>query len=231
MDKGEIGKFPVNDTLETPFMHARAIWDDRIGSARVQAYSWRLVAFFSLLMTALMGCALIWRSTTASVIPYIVEVDKQGSVLLVGSPKTQTWEPGEGVQRYFLREWLSGVRSVPGDPAVLRESWLRVYAGATAQAQGLLDEQVHEENPFTLREKFTRKVEITAMVKVSAASWRVEWTEKTFDRQGQAASPRNTMMGLFELRRVAPTTRAEIEANPLGLFVEHFSLSKIGGAK
>ncbi|GAB5378045.1 MAG: hypothetical protein AcusKO_45070 [Acuticoccus sp.] len=37
---------------ETPYQKAAQAWDERIGSARVQARNWRLMAFGSLILSA-----------------------------------------------------------------------------------------------------------------------------------------------------------------------------------
>jgi type IV secretory pathway TrbF-like protein len=44
---------------ETPYQRAAQVWDDRIGSARVQAKNWRLMAFGSLALSAALsaGCS------------------------------------------------------------------------------------------------------------------------------------------------------------------------------
>ena len=34
---------------ETPFQRAEQVWDERIGSARVQARNWRILAFGNLI--------------------------------------------------------------------------------------------------------------------------------------------------------------------------------------
>ena len=41
------------DTPEpvTPYQKAAQLWDERLGSARVQARNWRLMAFFCLIFT------------------------------------------------------------------------------------------------------------------------------------------------------------------------------------
>lgn len=36
---------------ETPYQRAGQLWDERIGSARVQARNWRLMAFGCLMLT------------------------------------------------------------------------------------------------------------------------------------------------------------------------------------
>ena len=38
--------------LETPYQRASQVWDERIGSARVQAKNWRLIAFGNLALAA-----------------------------------------------------------------------------------------------------------------------------------------------------------------------------------
>ena len=43
---------------ETPYQRAAQIWDDRIGSARVQARNWRFMAFGSLALSMGLSAAL-----------------------------------------------------------------------------------------------------------------------------------------------------------------------------
>jgi type IV secretion system protein TrbL len=54
----------------------RQVWDERIGSARVQAKNWRLMAFGSLALSAGFAAALVWQSARGTVVPWVVQVDK-----------------------------------------------------------------------------------------------------------------------------------------------------------
>src|SRR5262249_38992285 len=47
---------------ETPYQKAAQAWDERIGSARVQAGNWRLIAFGNLLLAAGLAAGLVWQS-------------------------------------------------------------------------------------------------------------------------------------------------------------------------
>jgi type IV secretion system protein VirB5 len=58
----------------TPYQKAAQVWDERIGSARVQAKNWRLIAFGSLILSVGLASALVWQSTQGTVTPWIVEV-------------------------------------------------------------------------------------------------------------------------------------------------------------
>src|SRR5437588_2326364 len=62
----------------TPYQKAAQIWDERIGSARVQARNWRLIAFGNLFLAAGLAGGMIWQAARGTVTPLVVEVDKLG---------------------------------------------------------------------------------------------------------------------------------------------------------
>src|SRR5260370_525759 len=59
---------------ETPYQRAGQVWDERIGSARVQARNWRLIAFGGLLLSTGLSGGLLWQSMQSRVLPYLLEV-------------------------------------------------------------------------------------------------------------------------------------------------------------
>lgn len=64
----------------TPHQKAAQAWDEPIGSARVQARNWRLMAFFC---PGASGATLVWQATRGSVVPYVFEVDRLGAAQVV----------------------------------------------------------------------------------------------------------------------------------------------------
>ena len=68
---------------ETPYQRAAQVWDDRIGSARVQARNWRYMAFGSLVLAAGLSAALVWQSANGSIVPWVVQVDRLGQAQAV----------------------------------------------------------------------------------------------------------------------------------------------------
>src|SRR3981189_321247 len=62
----------------TPYQKAAQVWDERIGSARVQARNWRLMAFGCLLLSGGLAASLVWQSTQGTTTPWVVEVDRLG---------------------------------------------------------------------------------------------------------------------------------------------------------
>lgn len=63
-------RYATTPETETPYRRAGQIWDTRIGSARVQAKNWRLMAFGSLFLAAGAGAALLYQSLQGSVVPW-----------------------------------------------------------------------------------------------------------------------------------------------------------------
>src|SRR5262244_3115201 len=61
---------------ETPYQKAAQVWDERIGSARVQARNWRLIAFGNLFLAAGLAGGMIWQAARGTVVPWVVQVDK-----------------------------------------------------------------------------------------------------------------------------------------------------------
>ena len=74
---------------ETPYQKAAQVWDERIGSARVQAKNWRLMAFGCLLLSGGLASALVWQSIRGTVTPWVVEVDRLGQAQAVAPADSQ----------------------------------------------------------------------------------------------------------------------------------------------
>ncbi len=110
----------------TPYQKAAQVWDERIGSARVQAQNWRLMALGSLGLSIVLAGILLWLGRTSAVIPYIVEVDPRGGARAVG-PAAEVYKPSDAQIAFHLARFVEGVRGLSIDAG----------RGAAELAQGL----------------------------------------------------------------------------------------------
>ena len=60
----------------TPYQRAAQVWDDRIGSARVQAKNWRLAFFGCLALSGGLAGGLVWQSARGTTTPWVGAVVK-----------------------------------------------------------------------------------------------------------------------------------------------------------
>src|ERR1041384_5519914 len=77
-----------------PYRKAAQVWDERIGSARVQARNWRLMAFGCLLLSAGLAASLLWQSAQGTITPWVVEVDHLGQAQAV-APASPFYQPAD----------------------------------------------------------------------------------------------------------------------------------------
>src|SRR5690606_37953932 len=132
---------------ETPFQRAGQLWDERIGSARVQARNWRLMAFGGLGLAAGLSGALIWQSMQSRVVPYVVEVDRLGQAQAI-APADRDYRPTDPQIAWFLARLVTDIRARSLDPVLMRENWLQAYDFVTTRGSVFLDDYARSANPF-----------------------------------------------------------------------------------
>ncbi len=161
--------------------------DERIGSARVQAKNWRLMAFGCLALALLMAGGLVWRSAQSIVTPYVMEVDQSGQVRTVGEAATP-YRPTDAQTAHHLARFVTLVRSLSIDPIVVRQNWLDAYDYTTDRGAAVLNDYARVNDPFARIGKESVTVQITSVVRASDASFNVRWTERRYVN-GAAAGP------------------------------------------
>lgn len=207
----------------TPYQKAAQMWDERIGSARVQARNWRLMSFGCLALSVGLSGGLLWQSMQSRVAPYVVEVDKFGEARAV-APAIQNYQPTDTQIAWHLGRFIVNVRSVSTDPVLVRQNWLAAYDFATDRAALFLNEYARTSDPF--RDIGTRSVsvQVTSVVRASDASFQVKWTEQVFERGSLAGTTRWTAILTVVIQ--PPRTADTLRKNPLGLFVNAIDWSR-----
>jgi type IV secretory pathway TrbF-like protein len=207
----------------TPYQAAQQQWDQRIGSARVQAKNWRLMALGTLILAFVMAGGLLWLSTRSIVTPYVVEVDTQGSVRAVG-PAMEIYRPTDAQIDYHLSRFLRNVRSIPIDPIVLRDDWLEAYDYATDRAAAELNDYARVKEPFANVGRLSIAIEVTSVVRASENSFQLRWIERTY--QNGALNSTERWTAILSIVLQTPKDVARIRKNPLGIYVDGLDWSR-----
>ena len=208
---------------ETPYQRAAQAWDDRIGSARVQAKNWRLMAFGSLFLSGGLTAGLVWQSATGSIVPWVVQVDRLGQAQAI-APADAAYQPTDPQVAWHLARLVEEVRSVPADPIILRQNWLRAYDYTTSAGALALNDYARTNDPFAKLGHQQISVEIASVIRASPASFRVAWTERRFQDGALAATERWTAILTIVIQ--TPRDAETLKKNPLGVYVTALNWSK-----
>ncbi|MES0151066.1 conjugal transfer protein TrbF [Mesorhizobium sp. M0012] len=207
----------------TPYQKAAQLWDERIGTARVQARNWRLMAFGCLALATGLSGGLLWQSMQGRVVPYVVEVDRFGETRAV-APAIQTYEPTDAQIAWHLGRFIQNVRSVSTDAVLVRQNWLSAYDFATDRGALFLNEYAKANDPFGKIGTRSVSVQVTSVVRASDSSYQVKWTEQVFERGSLASTTRWT--GILTIVIRPPNNTDQLSKNPLGVFINAIDWSR-----
>ena len=211
----------------TPYQKAAQVWDERIGTSRVQARNWRWMAFGCLALSLLVVGGLLRQLGRSTVVPYVVEVDALGQVRAVGSAM-EIDRPNDAQVARELERFIRNVRSLPLDPVVLRANWLEAYDYATSRGATVLNAYAREHDPFTRVGRVTVAVEVTSVVRASESSFQVRWIERSTVNGAPSGVERWT--AIVTLVVEPPRDVERLRKNPFGIYVNGLDWSRELGA-
>ena len=208
---------------ETPYQRAAQVWDERIGSARVQARNWRFMAFGSLALSAGLSAALVWQSTSGSIVPWVVQVDKLGQAQAV-APAVADYRPTDPQIAFHLARFIEQVRAIPADAIIVRQNWLRAYEFTTQAGALALNDYARANDPFTKVGKQQISIEVSSVIRASPDSFRVAWIERRYQDGSLASTER--WSAILTVIVQTPRDPEKLRANPLGIYVNAINWSK-----
>ena len=208
---------------ETPYQRAAQVWDDRIGSARVQAKNWRLAFFGTLALSSGLTAGIIWQGARGTIVPWVVQVDKFGEAQAV-APADAGYNPTDPQIAFHLARFIEQVRAIPADPIIVRENWLRAYDFTSDKGALALNDYARANDPFAKIGQEQVAVDVASVIRASTDSFRVAWTERHYQDGSLAETTR--WSAILTIAVQTPRTPDALRKNPLGLFINAINWSK-----
>jgi type IV secretion system protein VirB5 len=214
-----------NAPADSPYARAAAAWDERIGSARVQARNWRLAACMSLLLALVLGAGVVVMGVKKQVATYVVEVDKLGMPGRI-TLANQAYQPTSAQVGYFVGQLVRLVRERPLDPVVMRQQWMQAYQFLAGSAVNAMNEFAATDSGLASKAGggIARTVQISNILQKSNTTYQVRWLETTYVNGIKRSEEPWT--GLFEVKLIPPRNEADVFNNPLGCYVTEFTWSR-----
>ena len=154
----------------TPYQRAAQQWDDRIGSARVQAKNWRLAFFGALALSGGLSAGLVWQSARGHIVPWVVQVDRLGQAQAI-APATADYQPNDAQIAFYLARFIEQVRGIPADAIIVRQNWLRAYDFTTQAGALALNDYARSNDPFAEVGRQQVAVEVSSVIRASPSSF------------------------------------------------------------
>ncbi len=209
-----------------PYVEARREWNERYGDYIHQAQHWRMMAIISGVIALIAVGGVAYIGAQSKIVPYVVQVDKLGSVAAVDrADQPDTVDPR--VVKAYLARFVADWRTVTIDRQAQKGAIDRVYAMLPSSSVALtkVNDYFSANNPFTVSSKRSVAVAVTNLLPISDRTWQVEWQEVTRDSRGQVQSTVRMKVSIL-VGITPPTDESLMLINPLGVYVTDLNWSR-----
>lgn len=211
-------------STNNPYIAARREWNHMFGDFIKAKHNWQRIAYLLAASNVLLLVSLIHVSDRSRFIPYVVSEDTSGNTSFSGFlQKSTVVNPLE--VNAFVRRYITNMRSVIADPVAQKEALDFVYATSANQSVNMLNAYYKNNSPFTQAKQHTVEVQIDNVIQKSTQTWQVDWTEIQRNLSGNVTNQTH-WEALVTVGHQPVTAAAEINVNPLGLFVNYVSWSQ-----
>ncbi|HEX5656750.1 MAG TPA: VirB8/TrbF family protein [Polyangiales bacterium] len=209
-----------------PYLVGAREYSDYFGTRALEVQRYRRSLAWSVGLNVVLGVALVAVTLLCRAVPYVVQTDRTGYQVAIG-PAERVGPSDERVRIAASAKWIRALRTVVTDEAAQVEFKREVHAmlasGTAAKQKAVewLDKQAGSRNSAR-----TVSVEITRVAPREGGKLiEVEWLEH--ERVGTTTRSESQYAAIVTLARSSLQRLDEIVANPLGLFVIDFSVSKL----
>jgi type IV secretion system protein VirB5 len=214
-----------------PFLTARNEFANAFSDLAQGKRNWQVIAYALMGLVTLVTIAYVRLAQSARVVPYVVQVDRLGQVVAVGTAD-ELKRPDQRLVASQLAQFVRAIRTVLPAPAAAAEAELlrRGYAFVAPQAAAFLNDYFArpEHDPRVLGTRLTRQVEVASVLRLPHSDvWRLQWTETERATEPDGSTRTVAWEGYVSVKLVPPSSAEVIQENPLGLSVTSISWTQV----
>lgn len=154
---------------------------------------------------------------------WVVEVDQHGEARTV-EPAAADYSPTDPQVAWHLARFIEQVKSIPADPIVVRQNWLRAYEFTTDRGAAALNDYARGNDPFGKVGRQQISIDISSVIRASPESFRVAWSERHYENGQLSSTERWTAILTVVIQ--PPRDAERLRANPLGIYVNAINWSQ-----
>lgn len=211
----------------SPYMAAREEWNERYGDYIARARNWRAVAFVSSFASLILAGGVVFMSLQTRFVPYIVEVDRDGTAQRVEYASKAT-PVSPQLMKAMLARFVTDWRSVSPDSTLQKAAIMRVYKMLPNGAPALetVNGYFRSNSPFAAAQHSTVSINLIGTpLKISDDSWQVEWWESRHSLAGNVvAQARYKAMMMVVVKETQENDKQALDLdNPIGIYVTNLN--------
>ena len=211
---------------DNPYLSARAEYGDRYGAAVNEAARWRQIALFLLLLSLAFSGMMIWMATQNKVIPYVVQVDRQGYSVAIKSAEEGSALDSRVVIAALAR-FFTNFKTIMVDTYAQRAMVNSVYdyVARDSSAEGVVSNYYRNNNPFVGGD-YTTQVDVKSVLAIGGGgkSWQVLWTESII-RRGEVTG-KTEWRAIVTIATSPVLDLADVIKNPLGIYITELNMAQ-----
>jgi type IV secretion system protein TrbF len=224
--------------------NARREFTSAFGDLAKGKRNWQVISFVLSTVLALQGFAMVRLASSAHAIPYLVQVDRFGTVASVGAAEPMR-DPDAPLVASQLADFIRSVRTIlPSIASSAQADVLRrAYAFTAPQTAAFLNSYFGDasRDPRLLGQRLTRDVQITGALRLPdgdatrktavsrSQTWRLQWIETDRPTVPGDSARVAAWEGYVTLQIIPPRTADVIQVNPLGLRITSITWTRVAG--
>lgn len=217
------------DKAKSYFIDGKLAWNELYGGAMAMSRFWKYLSLILSVALVVLSAGIIWSTRQSHIVPYVVEVNKLGKAMPV-APADKEYGVTKVILTHSVASFVNEIREIIGDPLAEKKALEDAYAHLVpgSNAYGVITKFVHQRNPYTIGKKLSVTVKVIEVLWESPSSALVQWEETAWLPDG-SSKVIGTYQSYITVKVVPPKdpNQTGFENNPLGIFVDSISWTKI----
>lgn len=216
-------------TADALWAQAQLQHEDRYLRQAAQIAGWKRMAFVMSGIAALAVGGVVWIGIQSKYIPYTVEVDRLGQVLMVkvmdteNTPKTAI--PKEVYREFF--ELVENLRSVTTDRDANDDRISKGFSRLRGAAHNYVRAELRKAPPNEVGKSKTVQIKVKSAQPLSGKTWLVEWEEHSRSLQGEEIGLEVWRATITWTQEEGAESEKKARRNPSGFYVDEMSWQKV----
>lgn len=159
---------------------------------------------------------------------YVIELTPEGEAVYNPDSVTllEDWEPKDNTINYFLRSFITELRTVSSDPQIVQQNIQKLYHQVTGEATDKVTEYIEETDPRTRLKKETVTIAIASILPLSDTTYQVDFRETVWG-SGSKLTSDDHYRAVIHTEIYIPKTQEQVTYNPIGLYVTDFDITLV----